>query len=184
MRHRTHSFQKLLKLVKDSIRINFKMDTTIIRSAGYKPHDCSILFKDEASINCENLAEEIIHAVQHQVFYGKDMDEKYKNFEFEAKVFHDFVYSKALFYDNLDANFAFWATMTYSDPLFVEQYQNWICECAKRGCMPSSEFKTYNDLCKQWKGYPGEYKESMTPKLLEFYFRKADPPIKPNNNEY
>lgn len=172
------------RLVKDSIRINFKMDTTIIRSAGYKPHDCSISFKDEASINCENLAEEIIHAVQHQVFYGKDMDEKYKNFEFEAKVFHDFVYSKALFYDNLDANFAFWATMTYSDPLFVEQYQNWICECAKRGCMPSSEFKTYNDLCKQWKGYPGEYKESMTPKLLEFYFRKADPPIKPNNNEY
>lgn len=184
MRHRTHSFQKLLKLVKDSIRINFKMDTTIIRSAGYKPHDCSISFKDEASINCENLAEEIIHAVQHQVFYGKDMDEKYKNFEFEAKVFHGFVYSKALFYDNLDANFAFWATMTYSNPLFVEQYQNWICECAKRGCMPSSEFKTYNDLCKQWKGYPGEYKESMTPKLLEFYFRKADPPIKPNNNEY
>ncbi len=63
------------------------MDTTIIRSAGYKPHDCSISFKDEASINCENLAEEIIHAVQHQVFYGKDMDEKYKILNLKPRYF-------------------------------------------------------------------------------------------------
>lgn len=164
------------------------MDTTIIRSAGYKPHDCSISFKDEASINCENLAEEIIHAVQHQVFYGKDMDEKYKNFEFEAKVFHDFVLNKAAFYDHLEVLISNWGTFGCEDQNFVSKYTDWIMECGSTGRLSPSEYSTdtsmYNELCKEWKGYPGEHKKGMTPKLLEFYLRKADPPIKPSNNEY
>ncbi len=70
------------RLVKDSVKINFRMDPSLDSYAAYRPSDCSILFKAESSINCEQLAEEIIHAVQqHQAFYGKSMDMKYKNFE-------------------------------------------------------------------------------------------------------
>lgn len=172
------------RLVKDSIKINFKMAPSLDTYAGYDPSDCSILFDTESSINSEFLAEEIIHAIQHQVFYGNAMDPKYKNFEFEAKVFHDFAYNKAILYDNLNVGFLLLATMTYPDPTFATDYREWLDKCAEKGCMPSSEFATYNSFCKQWQGYPGEYKEGLVPKLLEFYFRKADPPIKPNNNEY
>lgn len=122
--------------------------------------------------------------VLHRADFFFRFDPKYKNFEFEAKVFHDFAYNKAILYDNLNVGFHLLATMTYPDPTFATDYREWLDKCAEKGCMPSSEFATYNSFCKQWQGYPGKYKEGLVPKLLEFYFRKADPPIKPNNNEY
>ncbi len=47
------------RLVKDSVKINFRMDPSLDSYAAYRPSDCSILFKAESSINCEQLAEEI-----------------------------------------------------------------------------------------------------------------------------
>ncbi len=35
------------------------MDPSLDSYAAYRPSDCSILFKAESSINCEQLAEEI-----------------------------------------------------------------------------------------------------------------------------
>lgn len=176
------------RLVMDSIKINFMMDPSLDSYAAYRLSDCSILFKAESSINCDQLSEEIIHAVQHQAFYGKDMDMKYKNFEFEAKVFHDFVYNKAAYYDHLGVLITNWATYACTNPSFESKYNSWIMECASTGRLSPSEYSKetsmYNVLCKEWEGYSGEYKKGIIPKLLEFYLRKADPPIIPNNDEY
>lgn len=113
---------------------------------------------------------------------------KYKNFEFEAKVFHDFVYNKAAYYDHLGVLITNWATYACTNPSFESKYNSWIMECASTGRLSPSEYSKetsmYNVLCKEWEGYSGEYKKGIIPKLLEFYLRKADPPIIPNNDEY
>lgn len=176
------------RMVQDSIRIVFKMDPTSKYLAYYNKKDKSISFQSESAITAENLSEEIIHAIQHQVYYGDKMNAAYKNYEFEAKVFHDFTYAKATLYDNLDLYFAFLLTMTSSDVAFNKKYVNWIKEWGAKGYLPPSEYlnasATYNEFCKQWKGYSGDYLNGFIPRLLEAFFRKADPPINPNYNEY
>lgn len=58
--------------------------------------------------------------VLHRADFFFRFDPKYKNFEFEAKVFHDFAYNKAILYDNLNVGFHLLATMTYPDTTFIE----------------------------------------------------------------
>lgn len=58
------------RLVKDSIKINFKMAPSLDTYAGYDPSDCSILFDTESSINSEFLAEEISMPYSTKFFMG------------------------------------------------------------------------------------------------------------------
>lgn len=176
-------FAEIYQELKDEhIAIKFKLDSNIGYPALYNKTDRSIYFEAEASINWENLQEEVVHAVQHLVYYGNAMNPQYKNYEFEAKVFHDLTNQLAEDYENEDfyAN-AYRVLATDNRPEFAEAYQKWIKSISTRGSMPSSEYAKFNELCEMWQGYPGETIHNFTPKVLEAYFRKPRPPKNPKN---
>lgn len=162
----------------NNIKISFKIDPSIKTSALYNAGDTSITFNGESSITSDNLSEELIHAVQHNIYYKSSMNNKYKNYEFEAKVFHDLAYAIAAFYDNLDVGYVYTANMTNTNPEFAENYEDWISSWAIKGYLSPSAYSEYNRFCQLWNGYEGEY-VSMTPKLIEAYFRKPHPPKNP-----
>lgn len=169
-------------LVSNNIKIIFNIDPNIQAYAQYKvtANGCCISFKNESSINCYSLSEELVHAVQHQRFYKSSMDTKYKDYEFEAKVFRDIAYYIAYYYDNLLVSTESAVVFHDSRDTFVQKYTNWIILWAEKGYFPSSSFSDYQSLCKMWQGDSGTYLGN-TPKLIEAFYRKPHPPLQPNN---
>ena len=59
------------------------------KNAYFAPGDNSITFMRDNCITSHALREELVHAVQYNVFYGASMTDKLTNFDFEAKVIAD-----------------------------------------------------------------------------------------------
>ena len=61
------------------------MDTTLKDwPAQYDKDKKTISFRSRGDIHWSSVAEELLHVLQHQCFYGSTMDPKYKNYEFEV----------------------------------------------------------------------------------------------------
>lgn len=182
MKTQPQDFDKLVDmLVRRSLKINFKIDPTISYDALYDGETCSILFRHSDAINWENFREELVHAVQHLCYYGDNMNKKYKNFEFEAKVFIDLSYGIAVYYDNLFYLFNYIPPMTDLRPEFSDAYEGWIMNIFKKGWIPGSEYVGFNSLCEMWQGYAGIYLPTFDPKLIKASFGRVRPPLKPEN---
>ena len=117
-------YQDLYNLLcQNNVKIRFKIDPSIQTNAQYNTADGSITFKNESSIVCDYLSEELIHLAQHQLYYQSTMNSLFKDYEFEAKVFHDFAYNVAVLYDGLC--FGFINLVTLTDNNLSQQYDNW-----------------------------------------------------------
>lgn len=90
MKTMPQDFDKLVDLlVRRNLRIDFKTNSDLKTAAQYDGKTRTILFHDADEINWDHFREELIHAVQHLCYYGDSMTDKYRNYEFEAKVFID-----------------------------------------------------------------------------------------------
>ena len=148
-------------LVANGITIAFKIDPNISSNAQYGING-NIYFKNGNTINSDNLAEELIHAMQHNI-YGSVFTNTVKNYEFEAKVFQDL----ACTFSGLGC-----PMFAASGQSFAYQYSLWVDSFV----FPSNRFFEGNDIiqflayCSQWTGYSGTFNSSFTPDLLLSFF--------------
>lgn len=79
------------ELEKKKIKVRFEVNSEMKdkdAKAQYRGNG-TIRFKYDYYINDENLEEEFVHLIQHQLFYGNTISDKESNMEFEAKLFID-----------------------------------------------------------------------------------------------
>lgn len=179
-RDRSPYLAKVIKYLRDNyVNISFGIKEVYsmggeLAPAAFVAPDSAIYFKDEASITEVNLEEELIHAVQYFQFYHGDMQSKYKNFEFEAKVFRDL--AKA-FADPTITYPTYCPVYNYPDESYRLSYIDWIENMSNFKEFTGSNYSDYISFCKEWKhpSYPGEYNPAIEPKMLKFYFPKQVP---------
>jgi hypothetical protein len=153
-------------LIKKGIRLKFKIKKGIIENAAYLKGLDIIRFKNEDEITERNLAEELIHAVQHKHFYGDKMTNKVVNYEFEAKVFQDFANEKA---ENLG-----WISVVTNGVIskFQERYkEHYLKPLVKQGSFTPNNIRKFNWVCRIWQPNSDYYNRgkcdpNFTPKLL------------------
>lgn len=164
------------KLLNKNIRFKFSIDFSILSEAQYNGRDNSIKFQSENNISWTYLIEELVHAVQRNCYYGNTMDDKYKNYEFEAKVFIDLVNGICGKAEGIDMLIEARPAQTDGSEPFGSLYNKWIREIIDRGFISGSDYNTYNSLCDLWNPPKGENMPNFTPQLIEEFFRKPHPP--------
>ncbi|MCD7914468.1 MAG: hypothetical protein LUG96_03910 [Tannerellaceae bacterium] len=166
--------KKILDKIKSGdIKIHFKSDNTIQVPAQYNAATNTIQIRFVNYMNIHQLSEELIHAVQHQQFYGNAMLTIFKDVEFEAKIFLDI--ARAI----NDEEFLPVVTMNQSND-FSGEYWKWIEKIGKNKMFMSTDEKKFRELSKLWvppAGYPTTCDPNYTPQVLRNYFRK--PTVKP-----
>lgn len=165
------------KLLAKNIRFKFSVDPSIPYSAVYNGQDNSIKFQSKGNISWTYLIEEIVHAVQKNCYYGNTMNDKYKNYEFEAKVFIDLVNGIGGKAEGIDILVENRPTQTDGSELFGAEYYTWINKIIDKGVMAGSDYDTFNSLCNMWNPPKGEYAPNFVPKLIQEFFRKPRPPM-------
>lgn len=156
-----------------NVKISFIIDPNINYPALYNATTKSLKIRDFDALTYQQLEEEIIHAVQDQIFYLNTMDNKIKNYEFEAKVFFDL----AAIVDGTGLGHV--PTYTDSNPAFRYQYETWIRNIQDSFQGRFTDINGYNSLCQLWNGYSGTFDSSVSPELLSYFFRKPIPPQPP-----
>lgn len=162
------------ELVRQKIQISFGIDSALIElGAGacfYKDEDgYHIDFQSQNRIDFYALTEELIHLCQKAFYYGDQMTNTYKNYEFEAKLFQDLT--------------NFLSSPSESGPYFVVEMtasssdiHNWVRELIEeQKKFTYSNIADFQSMCGNWNGYPGEVLPSFIPKLILRYFSKARP---------
>jgi len=154
------------------VNITFTYDSSINTDALYDCSTNTIKIKDPSSLRINQIGEEMVHAAQHQIFYGNSMTPSIKNYEFEAKVFFDL---SAIVDNSALANLP-----TVTDPRdeFVTPYNSWINDLRENNGR-FTDIDGFNSLCELWHGYQGRADSSFTPLLLLYLFRKPIPPQPP-----
>lgn len=183
-RDRSSYLGKIIQYLRDNYKvINFGIKEVYSAAGELAPaafiwNDSAIYFKDEASITEKNLEEELIHAVQYYQFYRGDMQSKYKNYEFEAKVFRDL----AILCNEEVIEAAPYAPvqmypMDPSHNSYHDSYILWIEDVGQFKEFTGSDYADYANFCQKWDhpSYPGVYNSSIEPKLLKYYFPKRIP---------
>ena len=150
-------------LLANGIMIKFSINPNIVSPAQYKPSTVEIFFKVEGNINCFNLTEELIHAVQHNT-YGNAFDALVNNYEFEAKVFKD-----------LSCTFAGGVCPEYGNPdPSVTTYSLWMAYLCQNLSFTANDVSQYLAFCSIWVNpnpIPNTYYDSsVIPQLLLEYF--------------
>lgn len=160
-------------LVKNKVKIKFGIDEETCEEneaqAFYSPDSCGIYFKGLAYIDVYTLLEEMIHAVQHQCYYGDNMLQAHKDCEFEAKVLQDLVnlltYPDLGYVDNIPG-------MSDANPAFVSAYKEWIGEIYRIGFFPFPEVVNFRDMSSLWNGYSGVNIPTFIPELIKHFLVK------------
>lgn len=160
--------QMINNLVSKNFKIKFKIKPDLKDGeAAYDKRDTTIYFKSEASVHVSYLTEELVHATQHLMFYHNQMNNQYKNYEFEAKVFQDI----AIYFYNQDTGFPNMGSFNQSNQ-FMTDYTNFIEDIIYHRYFSSSDVNTLNDLCRYWTGYPGNVLTNFNADMLRYYFRR------------
>lgn len=179
-RDRSSYFGKIIQYLRDNYKvIHFGIKKVYsasgeLATAAFLWKDSAIYFRDEAAITEANLEEELIHAVQYYQFYHKDMNMKYKNYEFEAKVFRDL----AMAFDKNSLGPPMYCPVyVYPDGSYHDSYVMWIEDIADFREFTGSIRNEYIQFCKDWNHpyYPGDYNSAIEPKMLKYYFPKQEP---------
>lgn len=179
-RDRSSYLGKIIQYLRDNYCvINFGIKHVYsasgeLATAAFVGKDSAIYFRDEAAITVENLEEELIHAVQYYQFYQKDMNMKYKNYEFEAKVFRDLAMA---FDKNSLGPPKYCPVYGYPDDYYHDSYVVWIERIAEFREFIGTTRNEYMRFCNDWNhpAYPGEYNPAIEPKMLRYYFPKQQP---------
>lgn len=172
-----YMYEKLSNV--EGLQIKFKMDPNINTPAQYNVADNSISFQSESSICWTELVEEILHAVQYNVYYGDVMNNLFKNYDFEAKVFYDLAFGISVWYDSQDYPLTNRVLILDGRESFKNLYNNWIEPHYEKGYLPQSEYNTFNSICDEWQGHDGATISTFIPKMIRESFGKVRPPLKP-----
>lgn len=160
-------------LVQNKVKLKFGIDKEACEkkkaNAFYSLEERGIYFHSQNEISIYTIIEEMIHAVQHNCFYGKDMTIFHKDCEFEAKVFQDMVDG------TIGYAVAHIPTISDQSPIFKEQYIEWMDELVNARCFPYGQRAKFTELCNLWKGYSGASHTNFIPLLLDKYYRKPIP---------
>lgn len=164
-------------LVQNKVKLKFGIDTETCKKLGanayYSLDKRGIYFRSQNEISIYSIIEEMIHAVQHNYFYGENMRNLHKDCEFEAKVFQDMVNGLFL---NVDGYFAaYLPTFTDQSPTFTNQYESWVKALYELRSFPFWQRIEFSRLCNLWKGEEGNSSPNFIPELLDHYFRKPIP---------
>lgn len=179
-RDRSPYLAKVLKYLRDNyVNISFGIKEVYsmggeLAPAAFVAPDSAIYFKDEASITEVNLEEELIHAVQYFQFYHGDMQSKYKNFEFEAKVFRDL----AIICNPTPIDVPKYSPVyNYPNDSYRESYILWIESFNEFKEFTGSNYADYKMYLQNWNhpSYPGSYNSAIEPRMLKYYFPKRVP---------
>ena len=148
------------------VKLIFRVDPQALQStealAGYI--NGQILFRSNYYIRAHYIQEEMIHATQELVFYGRNhMEACRKNVEFEAKVFQDLVTRLK------EEGGGMIGSVDHSNE-FMDKYKNWI-----DGFVENHNIylfiRRFNEFCSSWRGYSGNYQASFVPEVLMSYFK-------------
>lgn len=153
------------------VQVTFIYDPNISTDALYDTSTKTIKIKNPSSLRIDELGEEMIHAAQHQIFYGNNMVANIKNYEFEAKVYFDL----SAIFDGGAIDYR--PTVTDSRPEFSDSYEQWINRITINGRF--TDVVGFNSFCQIWQGYSGTANSSFSPSLLLYFFRKPIPPQPP-----
>lgn len=150
------------ELVNNGVKLSFMMTTTHPNKiAFFTKEDNSIKFTGTNYIEGEHLIEEIIHAVQFNLYYGDKMRDDIRNFEFEAKVVKDIDCERSA------RGCALSGAMGMDDnEEFCNNYGDFVYF---NGTWDSNAQSTYNGLGETWNQYNGDFDPSITPELLINY---------------
>lgn len=175
-------------LISMKISIPFEIDANLKAEGAYIFTNKSnkIVFNSIDAINFSTLVEELFHAVQHQKFYNNRMDSKYKNYEFEAKVFKDACFALCLSDPNCQLGSNDYSATMYSGckQEFREKYRKWMEDIVEAGYISSYLLGDFKELCKEWQGDDGEYDSSFHPQVLHYFMTKKPPKPKPPVQPY
>lgn len=164
------------------VEITFKMDTTLKDwPAQYDKDKKTISFRSRGDIHWSSVAEELLHVLQHQCFYGSTMSAEYKNYEFEVAVFRDLAFGIAdkLALENPDLPYygGASATFPYGHP-YHKAYTDWLKGLIDAGYFNGNGQAEFNKFCSYWPAIDGKVLTTFTPQLLRKFF---DKPQKPQN---
>lgn len=176
-------FRKIVdKLTQNKIQIKFKVDSNSPYPAYFNAATNTIVFQSKERILWDNAIEELVHAVQYHCYYGNDMVNTIKNYEFEGQVFIDIVNSIEFHYKQGRANVEHRPAYHSSDPEFQSEYKKWIEEIGIAGWVTTSQYNKYYELCECWDGAPGTAQNGLRPRLIYDLYTKTPPPPPKSNN--
>ena len=163
------------------VKVNFILDPHCSQPAIYIKESSDIRVKNAQYITFYYIAEEFLHAVQHQSFYHEQMNPKYKNYEFEVYVFRDLAYGIANKIALNDPDKPYYPGVAYTafpdpDDPYHSIYQKWIDDLINYGYFPIGEQTTFNQICSHWKAIKGEVLSDFYPQLLRTFFNKPQKP--------
>jgi len=154
------------------VKIDFKiMDPNIPNPppAFYNLEQKIIEIQNMSYFDLIQLSEELIHAVQHQMYYGDNMNPAYKNYEFEAKAFYDIAQTIAGGFFTLGP-----LGLNQSDE-FSRKYDEWLEGIGERKCFMSTDVPMFQELCRMWtpsEGYTNRFLTNYRPQVLLNFLRK------------
>lgn len=163
------------RLLTNNIKVDFAIDATINVPAQYICENKLVCFQDISTILWSNVAEELLHALQHQAYYGDKMSDKYKNYEFEVYVFRDLAFGIAnkLNMDDDSKPFYFGTYCAFDmDNPYYDDYEKWINKIIDYGYFPIGERANFNRFCSYWTAIKGDVLSDFYPQLLRIFFDK------------
>ncbi len=166
-------YAQLIEDLSIDVEIKFNIDPLIKGNAQYKT-DGTISFANSDCIIDTTLREELIHAIQHEHFYGSDMLNSLYNFnvELEAHLFIDIANAleyKEFYYQGSHTRTAFGGSSE-----FFEAITSLMNSIIYEERFSSQQKDLYDEVARTWepKSYFGKYVESFTPGTLYHYFNK------------
>lgn len=156
-------------MIARNVKIKFHHNPKDTVAALYNVTTKSITINNFNTLNVNELQEELVHAVQHQCFYGNSMNGKYKNYEFEAKVYFEL-------YSVINGIVNPLIGTDLQTPEFTSKYTDWLTYIAVNMKGRFTDSYGFNELCKSWTRYKGETLPNFKPALLLELYRKPVPP--------
>ncbi|WP_303207157.1 hypothetical protein [Bacteroides oleiciplenus] len=162
-------FRKLLDDLSLITKIDFKIKPDINSGARFET-DNSISFKNDGVIGAGALREELVHALQYNLFYHEDMEKPANKFniELEAHIFVDAALTllNNKFYE-IDSNtIGYGGTESLKDAVIA--LMNSILST---GDFSNEQLPLYREVANNWYQYSGIYAESFPPKALYQYIK-------------
>ena len=150
-------------LVNGGIKLPFMMQYGSDKIAYFSKEDNSIYFSRTNDIDSDHLFEELIHAAQYNLYYGEDMTNDARNFEFEAKVLQDM---DCIQFKDGGCGYLGLVGMDDNKP-YCDLYEKLI-QCS---VWDKQTQELYNSLGQIWDQYKGNFDSSISPNLIINYLK-------------